>query len=72
MRLKALTLAALLGMTGCATIATDSGICASDVLPAVNALGDALLAHPETPGAVAEPATDVVIGIETACQGLDA
>lgn len=67
MRLQLLSLGALLLSTACAPTVTDSGICASRVASAATELGDALLAHPETHEAVASPAVDVVIGIETAC-----
>lgn len=65
MQSKALTLAALFGMTGCA-IPNDAGICAA-ISPHVAELRTALLAHPETPDDVGEAGADVVIGIEAGC-----
>lgn len=66
-QLKRLSLAAPLLLIGCAPIVTDSGICQSSIVAASSKLGDALLANPDTPTEIADPAVDVVIGIETAC-----
>lgn len=61
-------LAAVLGLTACAPAANDAGICAG--LSATTAeLRAALEAHPETPDAVGEAGTDVVIGLEAGCGG---
>jgi hypothetical protein len=68
MRWKLLALLAGLGMTACAPIPTGSldGFCAANAR-AVAALEAGLLAHPETPDAVGEPGTDVVIGYGAGC-----
>ena len=67
MRRTTLALALLIGATGCATQSpNDTGICIgqrSDIAR----LRAALEAHPETPDAVGEAATDTVIGHEAAC-----
>lgn len=60
-----LTLAALLGATGCVTTTT---ICGTEVEAASDLLNAALVANPQTPDAVGEPAVDIIIGIDAACQ----
>lgn len=65
--LKILAVTAALGMTGCVGTGTsDSGLCAG-LRGSVNALEAGLLAHPETPDAVGEAGTDVVIGYNAGC-----
>lgn len=63
-RLSLLTLAALLGTSACVNTTT---ICGTKIEEAASDLNAALLAHPETPAAVGEPATDIVIGVSAAC-----
>lgn len=59
-------LVGLLGTTGCVT-ATSEGVCLG-LLPDVAALEKALLANPQTPDAVGEAGTDVVIGFGAGCR----
>ena len=66
MRLRLLALAALLGATGCVSTTTSEGLCLG-LGPPGAALERALLAHPETPDAVGEAGTDVVIGFDAGC-----
>lgn len=59
-------LMAALGTTGCAIPVSDSALCAG----LGNRMADlraGLEAHPETPRAVGEPGTDVVLGFEAGC-----
>lgn len=63
-----LILTAAAGLTGCATPANDSAICAGLARP-IAALRGALLAHPETPQAVGESGTRVVVLTEAGCTG---
>lgn len=63
MRLMLLLLAAVIGMTGCVT----TTICESRIPQEADRLNDALLAHPETPDAVGEPAVNLIVGIDAAC-----
>ncbi|GHE88373.1 hypothetical protein GCM10016455_05630 [Aliiroseovarius zhejiangensis] len=57
----------LIGVTGCATRASEPGLCAG-LRPHVAALSDALAAHPNTPDPVGEAGTDVVIGFGAGCR----
>lgn len=61
MRLSNLIPAALLGMTGCATTPVGNDGLAAGMRAPVAALERALLDHPETPDAVGEAGTDVVV-----------
>lgn len=63
MRLKGLTLAVLLGLTGC-----TQPIPCSAIAPKVAEVRAGLVAHPETPTSVGEPTTDLVIGLEAICR----
>lgn len=63
MRLKGLTLAALLGLTGCV-----KPIPCDVISPKVADLRTALMENPQTPTPVGEPATDLVIGLEAVCR----
>ena len=56
----------LLGLSACAPV-SDSAICAGLGRPIAD-LRAGLERHPETPQAVGEPATDVVLGFEGACK----
>jgi hypothetical protein len=65
-----LTVACLAGTTACAPqtrLGATDAVCAP-LAPYVAALRRELLAHPETPNAVGEAGTDVVIGFEAACR----
>lgn len=66
MQRNALLLVAALGMTGCAATTNDAGVCLG-LRGDVSALRTALLAHPETPEAVGQAGTDVVIGFRAGC-----
>ena len=59
-------LAAAIGLTGCAVPVSDSAICAG-LGNHVSDLRRGLEGHPETPDAVGEPATNVVLGFEAGC-----
>lgn len=62
-------LAAVLGTTGCETASrSDSAFCDYPFKGYVADLRASLEAHPETPNAVGEAGTDVVIGHEGGCQ----
>lgn len=56
---------ALAGLTGCA--ASDAAFCGATYTRVIADLRAGLLAHPETPDAVGEPATDAVLGHEAGC-----
>jgi hypothetical protein len=66
--LKMLAPLALIGATACAAPTTDSAICMA-TRNDTPALFEALKAHPETPDAVGEPATSIVITLRT-CPGI--
>lgn len=55
-----------LGTTACSPRAIDSAVCAGLDRP-VSDLRSALLGNPQTPQAVGEAGTDVVIGFEAGC-----
>ena len=57
----------LIGLTGC-NAATDAALCGPDLASQVASLRSGLEAHPETPDAVGEPATSVVLGYEAGCK----
>ena len=63
----ALALVALIGLTGCVKPATDAGLCLAQRGDMAR-LAAGLRAHPETPDAVGEPATDLVVGYRGACR----
>ncbi len=56
----------VLGMTSCLGNVSEPGICAGLDRP-VAELRRGLEAHPETPQAVGEAGTDVVLGFEAGC-----
>lgn len=63
-----LVLLAVIGVSACnGPDATDAGICFAQGAD-VAALRLALETHPETPDAVGEAGTNVVIGFEAACR----
>ena len=66
MRWWILGLTAAIGVTGCAPRVETDALCAP-LRPYVANLRTALEAHPETPHAVGEAGTDVVIGYEGGC-----
>lgn len=55
-----------LGTTGCVASVSDSAICAGQNRP-IAALRAAMTAHPETPEAVGEAGTRVVLRHEAGC-----
>lgn len=57
---------ALTGLAGCAGV-SDAAFCGPDYTRAVQKLRAGLEQHPETPDAVGEPGTDVVLGHEAGC-----
>ncbi len=66
MRKIALAMVAVLGLTACVKPSTNAGLCLAQ-RDDMAALRVGLRAHPETPDAVGEPATDLVIGYAGAC-----
>lgn len=56
-----------LGTTGCVRPVSDSAVCAGLAVP-VSDLRRGLEAHPDTPQAVGEAGTDVVLGFEAGCR----
>ena len=56
----------VLGVSGCLGSVSDSALCAGLDRP-VSDLRLGLEAHPETPQAVGEAGTDVVLGFEAGC-----
>lgn len=64
--MRLLLLTAALGLTGCAMPVSDSAICVGLDRP-VTLLRSSLESHPETPQAVGEAGTDVVLGFEAGC-----
>lgn len=67
--MRYLLIAIAAGMTGCTEAARNDGaICAGLTRPVAD-LRRGLEAHPETPRAVGEAGTDVVIGFEAGCAG---
>jgi hypothetical protein len=64
--MRLIILMAALGLTGCAMPVTERGICIG-LGPHVAELRSGLEAHPETPEAVGEAGTTVVLGFEGAC-----
>jgi hypothetical protein len=67
MRSRILALVALAGLTGCVKPISDTGVCLG-LARDVAALRAALVRHPETPDAVGEAGTDVVIGFGAGCR----
>lgn len=59
-------LMAACGLTACAPRVSDSALCAGLNRPVIE-LRTGLEAHPETPQAVGEAGTDVVLGFEAGC-----
>ena len=57
---------ALIGLSGCVAT-SDAAFCGPDYTRAVQGLRAGLEQHPETPDAVGEPGTDVVLGHEAGC-----
>ena len=55
----------LIGATGC-SVSVDA-LCTSGLPDDAARLRAGMEAHPETPDAVGEPATDIVLGVEGAC-----
>jgi hypothetical protein len=69
MHRRMLVLVLAIGVSGCTGQgATDAGICIG-LGRDIARLRTALETHPETPDAVGEAATDVVIGHEAGCVG---
>lgn len=64
MRLMLIVIA--LGTTACKMTVPDSAVCAGLGRPVAD-LRRGLEAHPETPQAVGEAGTDVVLGFEAGC-----
>lgn len=64
--LRSIGLLLAIGLTGCAEIVSPIGVCGGLARPVAELRG-ALEAHPETPGAVGEAGTDVVLGYEAGC-----
>lgn len=58
----------VLGATGCLAPANDAAFCRPFYAGKVADLRGALIANPQTPDAVGEAATDVVIGHEAGCR----
>lgn len=63
---KTLLLLAVLGVTACVKPASDAGMCLGQ-REDIARLRAALEANPDTPDAVGEAATNVVIGHEAGC-----
>lgn len=61
------TLAVISSISACAIPTSDAAFCAPKFTKAVAGLEGGLIAHPETPDAVGEPATDVVRGHKAGC-----
>lgn len=61
-----LILTAVAGLTGCAAPVSDNSVCAGLARPVAELRG-ALMAHPETPKAVGESGTRVVVLSEAGC-----
>lgn len=55
-----------LGLSGCGAT-SDAAFCGEDYTTVIAELRGGLEAHPETPDAVGEPATDAVLGHEAGC-----
>lgn len=64
--MRLLIILSVIGLTGCAERATTSGLCIG-LRPSVADLRSALLDNPQTPEAVGEAGTDVVIGFNAGC-----
>jgi len=62
-----ITLAAVIGVTGCAMPVSDAGLCRGLNQP-IGALRDALVGHPDTPDPVGMAGADVVLGFEAGCR----
>lgn len=65
--MRSLILLSVLGLTACTVAANDTAICDAQRKP-IAALRAALMAHPETPRAVGEAGTVVVLRQEAGCQ----
>lgn len=65
--MRFLVLTAALGLTGCVATVSPTGICAGLQRPVADLRG-ALEANPDTPQAVGEAGTDVVLGFEAGCR----
>jgi hypothetical protein len=55
------------GLSGCFAPTSDAAFCQPRFTQAVTELKEGLLAYPETPDAVGEPATDIVRGHKAGC-----
>lgn len=58
---------AVIGLSGCAAT-SDAAFCGPDFTQAVQGLRAGLEQYPDTPDAVGEPGTDVVLGHEAGCR----
>lgn len=65
--MRYLLIVTVFGLTACVRPAPDSAVCAGLNRP-VSELRRGLEAHPETPQAVGEAGTDVVLGFEAGCR----
>lgn len=64
--MRTLILLTVVGLTGCSTAVSDVALCSGLKRP-VAALRGALMAHPDTPQAVGEAGTRVVLLTEAGC-----
>lgn len=66
--MRLLILLAAAGLSACGVPAPTNAVPCLVLGPVVGDLRAGLQDHPETPDAVAEPATDVVLGTEAVCK----
>lgn len=64
--MRSILVLTFLGLSGC-TATSDAAFCAATYSRVIADLRAGLEAHPETPDAVGEPATDAVLGHEAGC-----
>lgn len=65
--MRTLILLSVIGLSGCVETVSDSAVCAG-LKPSVAQLRGALERHPETPQAVGEAGTRVVLLTEAGCR----